>query len=404
MLEQWIWFATRRGFGPVRQREMLERFGSAEALWEATESAMKREGIAPAARELLLDKDLTEAKRILAACGRAGISVLTLNDPAYPTFLRAIADAPSVLYYRGTLLPVDRLPCVAVVGARGADRRGLEMARRLGWQIAGCGGTVVTGMAKGIDAEAAWGALDRGGAVIGVLGCGADVVYPRENAALYAAVAERGCLLTEYPPGTAPTGNHFPARNRIISALSDGVAVVQASERSGALITARWAGEQGRDVFAVPGPAGDDLSRGTNRLLREGAILIESGWDVMCEYEYRYPGLVREYHGRPEPAAPRPAPAKAPAPPPAPAKAPRSAPEKAPAPGARSSPKKAGAGLTGPQKAVVDALKKGPLQLDALLEAVDLPASVVLPQLTMLQIKGIIVQRPGKIYESTINY
>ena len=394
MTEHWIWFATRRGFGPVRQREILERFGSAEAVWEATESLLKR------ACQILLDKDLTEARSILAACQRAEVSVLTLRDPAYPTFLRAIADPPAVLYVRGTLPDTDRIPCVGIVGSRSADRRGLEMAHLLGWQIVGCGGAVVTGMAKGIDAMAARGALGNGGAVIGVLGCGPDLVYPRENADLYAQVLVRGCLITEYPPGTPPAATHFPARNRIISALSDGVVVVQAAERSGALITARWAAEQGRDVFAVPGPAGEELSRGCNRLLREGAILTESGWDVMCEYEYRYPGKVTEYHGRPEPR-------RSDVPPPDPSRPPDVSPARKrqqAVPAAAQKPQPDPARLSEPQQTLIRTLKNGPLQLDVLLDRVELPSSVVLSQLTMLQIKGVVAQRPGKIYELTIKY
>ena len=394
MIEHWIWLASRRGLGPVRQRELLEHFGSAQALWAADEEALKRDGILPAARQLLLDKDLTQARQILELCRRGGISVLTADMPEYPSFLRAIADPPGVLYLLGELPPVDRLPCISLVGSRAADQRGLETAYRLGWQIAGCGGVVVTGMAKGIDAQSALGALDNGGTVIGVLGCGVDVVYPRQNAGLFSRVTGRGCLISEYPPGTPPTANHFPARNRIISALSEGVVVVQAAERSGALITARWAGEQGRDVFAVPGPAGEELSRGCNRLLKDGAILAESGWDVMCEYEYRYPGLVREYHGRPNiPRRQKDAeqqPAQRPAPP---VEKPRqSAPEK---------PRPDLSGLTEQQLALVSALQKGPVQLDELLERVELPSSAVLSQLTMLQIKGIVAQRPGRFYELT---
>ena len=412
MTEHWIWFASRRGFGPVRQRELLERFGSAEAVWHAGKEIYDREGLTSAAQEVLLDKDLGEAKRILRLCGQKQITVLPIHEERYPSFLRAIADAPTVLYLRGRLPETDGTPCVGIVGARSADRRGLTTARQLGWQIAGCGGIVVTGLARGIDTMAARGALDNGGTVIGVLGCGVDVVYPRENAVLFAEVLLKGCLLSEYPPGSAPDARHFPVRNRIISALSDGVVVVQASERSGALITARWAADQGRDVFAVPGPAGEELSRGCNRLLREGAILAESGWDVMCEYEYRYPGKVREYHGRPEPETRRQAPsaallaperAEAPA-----AQTPASSAAQTPASSAAQTPAAAPekptirlSSLTPPQRAVAEALRKGPLQLDDLLDRLDLPTAQVLSQLTMLQIRGVIAQKPGRTYELT---
>ena len=307
MNEHWIWLCSRRGLGPVRQRKLLEQFGAAEAVYAAAPDELRREGLNSALVEALRDHNLGPAREILRVCAEKGIRVLTRADPDYPASLAAVPDAPLVLYLRGKLPDLEQHACIALVGSRSADKRGLHIAYRLGWQIAGCGGVTVTGLARGIDTAAAWGALNQGGPVIGVLGCGADVVYPRENRDLYARVAEQGCLLTEYPPGTAPNGNNFPVRNRIISALSDGVTVVQAAEQSGALITARWAADQGRDVFAVPGPPESDLSQGCNQLLREGAILVQCGWDILCEYEYRYPGTVWEYHGRP-PALSKPRP------------------------------------------------------------------------------------------------
>ena len=397
MTEHWIWLASLPGLGPVKARGLLEFFGSAEALYEAGEAELRRAGVSPALRQTLADRDLTAPRQILRTCQQAGIRVLTPAEPDYPARLRQIHDAPAALYCLGSLPEMDSRPCIGLVGARKADARGLETARLLGWQIAGCGGLVVTGLAAGIDARSAEGALDRGGAVIGVLGCGVDVIYPRQNAGLYARVAARGCLLSEYPPGTGPNARHFPARNRLISALSDGVAVVQAAERSGALITARWAADQGRDVFAVPGPAGEPLSRGCNQLLREGAVLVESGWDVLSEYAYRYPAALREYHGRPParedapvPAAPAKKPAAAPA---APA---RSAAESAPAQAVDLT------ALPPVQRRILEILEGGPTQLDALIAAAGLPAAQVLPQLTVLQIKHLISQEPGKIYRLSL--
>lgn len=391
----WIWLAARPGLGPVKLRELLERFGSPRELFAADEAALERMGLNERTRRALADKDLRRAHAILQDCNIRQITVLTLGDEAYPSALRQTADAPLVLYCRGRL-PAGPGPRIGVVGARQADERGLTAARRISREIAGCGGVVVTGMAKGVDAEAARGALEAGGAVVGVLGGGVDVVYPAENAALFARVEEQGCLLSEYPPGTTPNARHFPARNRIISALSDGVVVVQAAEHSGALITARWAADQGRDVFSVPGPAGDALCRGSNQLLRDGAILAECGWDVMREYLYRYPGAVREYHCEQVPVLPAP-PAEQPA-------GRQAAPKvKAPAapdkPAERPAPKPLPAELTPLQRRVLDALEAGPLQLDALIGRLDLPAAQVLPQLTLLQIKGLITQKPGKIYE-----
>ncbi len=237
-------------------------------------------------------------------------------------------------------------------------------------------------MARGVDAFAARGALEQGGPVVGVLGCGADVVYPPENAGLFAQVAEQGCLISEYPPGVQPNARHFPARNRIISGLSDGVVVVQASERSGALITARWAAEQGRDVFAVPGPAGEPLSRGCNQLLRDGAALAETGWDVLREYEFRYPGAVRMQNAKRKTQN-----------------------EASPVGAATGRPPEVHAAelelsaLAPVQRQIAEALLNGPLQLDALIDKTGLPAAQILPQLTVLQIKKILSQQPGKIYK-----
>ena len=391
MTEYWIWLAARPGLGPVKLRALLERFGSAKALYEANEETLARAGLSDRACRALSDKDLRQTHAILQRCRIDEIAVLTLAEEAYPSALRQTADAPPVLYCRGRL-PVSGLqPWIGVVGARQADARGLTTARRISREIAGCGGIVVTGMAKGVDAEAARGALEEGGAVVGVLGGGVDVVYPAENAELYAQVAAQGCLLSEYPPGTTPNARHFPARNRIISALSDGVAVVQAGEHSGALITARWAADQGRDVFSVPGPAGEALSRGCNQLLRDGAILAECGWDVVREYCYRYPGAVREYHCVQAPVLPAP-PAEKP-------QKQKPAAQAAPAETAPPAAQPLPAGLTPLQTQIVEALGDGPLQLDALIDRLGLPAAQVLPQLTLLQIKKLITQKPGKIYE-----
>ena len=385
MTELWIWLAGRPGLGPVKLRALLERFGSPKALYEADSEALAREGLTPRAQSALADKDLRPAQAILHRCRLQGIDLLCLSDAAYPSALRQTPDAPPVLYCLGRLPVSGQQPWIGLVGARQADSRGLRLAYEMSREIAGCGGVVVTGMAKGVDAEAARGALDQGGAVVGVLGGGVDVVYPAENAGLYARVRQQGCLVSEYPPGVQPNARHFPARNRIISGLSDGVAVVQAAEHSGALITARWAAEQGREIFSVPGPAGEALSRGCNRLLREGAILAESGWDVMREYLCRYPGAVRPFRCGPLPPAPDAAQPAAPA-------------EAAPPPPEPGGGTPIPASLTPLQRRIVEALQDGPVQLDALIDRLGLPAAQVLPQLTLLQVKQIITQKPGKVY------
>ena len=213
-----------------------------------------------------------EANGILGDCAAKGIYVLTYQDAAYPNRLKHIPDPPLTLYYQGTLPDFDAEPAVAVVGTRRASAYGCLTARRMGYQIAKCGGLVVSGMAGGVDTLAMKGALLAEQPVVGVLGNGLDVVYPRSNRDLYQDVAWRGCLLSEFPPGTPPIGRNFPRRNRIISGLTCGVVVVEAPARSGALITAQLALDQGRDVFAVPGNVDAACSAGSNGLLRKALL------------------------------------------------------------------------------------------------------------------------------------
>ncbi len=291
----WIWLATRAGLGDRGRMLLLQRFADAEDVYFAETGEYARvEGLSPEAISSLQEKSLAEAEQILADCQRENIRILTWQDALYPKRLKNIADPPVVLYYKGTLPQVDALPCIAVVGTRGASAYGMSTAKRMGYQIAACGGITVSGVAFGIDAMAMRGALSAGAPVIGVLGCGADVVYPASNRALYADTQRQGCLLTEFPPGTPPIGWNFPRRNRIISGLSCGVLVVEAPEKSGALITARQAADQGRDVVVVPGNIDVPSCKGSNALLRDGAIAVSSGWDVISEYQDRFPGKITE--------------------------------------------------------------------------------------------------------------
>ena len=292
----WIWLATRAGLGDRGRMLLLQRFADAEDVYFAETGEYARvEGLSPEAISSLQEKSLAEAEQILADCQRENIRILTWQDALYPTRLKNIADPPVVLYYKGTLPQVDALPCIAVGGTRGASAYGMSTAKRMGYQIAACGGITVSGVAFGIDAMAMRGALSAGAPVSGVVGCGADVVYPASNRALYADTQRQGCLLTEFPPGTPPIGWNFPRRNRIISGLSCGVLVVEAPEKSGALITARQAADQGRDVFVVPGNIDVPSCKGSNALLRDGAIAVSSGWDVISEYQDRFPGMISEY-------------------------------------------------------------------------------------------------------------
>lgn len=296
MLVHWIWLASRPGLTDRMKNGILYQFQDPEDVYYSR-SFDDVALLSPEAREALMDKNLTTAEDILDQCAHKGIHILTIHDGAYPSRLRNIPDPPVVLYYKGTLPNFDELPAIAVVGTRKASSYGMTMAKRLGYQLANCGGIVVSGVAYGIDGVAMAGALSAGGAVVGVLGNGADIVYPASNRSLFADAERRGCLLTEFPPGTPPYKWNFPKRNRIISGLCCGVLVVEAPIRSGALITARQAAEQGRDVFVLPGNADSATCKGSNALLRDGGICVSSGWDVLSEYEALYPGKLRRTAG-----------------------------------------------------------------------------------------------------------
>ena len=293
MLLHWIWLAHRPGIGDRLKVRLLQHFRDPEDIYYADGSSYSHvEGMTAEAAEGLKDKSLTAAEAALDVCRREGLHLLTFQDAAYPSKLKNIADPPILLYYKGQLPDFDALPMIGVVGTRKASAYGMQTAKRMGYQIAKCGGIVVSGMAYGIDGMAMSGALTAGQMTVGVLGCGADIVYPQSNRALFRDVQQYGCILSEFAPGTQPAKWTFPKRNRIISGLSNGVLVVEAPEGSGALITANHALEQGRDVFVVPGNIDQPGFVGSHRLLRDGATLVSSGWDVLSEYQAFYPDQI----------------------------------------------------------------------------------------------------------------
>lgn len=270
----WLRLTRAENVGPVTFFRLLERFGTASAALSALPDLARRGGRA----QPLRIPSRVEAEREMAAMAKAGVQVLAACEPDYPEALAAVDDAPPLLTLRGHAHLLKR-PSVAVVGARNASIAGRKMAERLARELAAAGFLIVSGMARGIDTAAHNGALDGGTAA--VLAGGVDVVYPPENQGLYEALAERGVLLAESPLGTEPQARHFPRRNRLISGLSLGVLVVEAAVKSGSLITARLANEQGRDVFAVPGSPQDPRAQGCNRLIKEGALLVETADDVI---------------------------------------------------------------------------------------------------------------------------
>lgn len=397
MLKYWIWLAELPGLKTPSRLALLRHFGSPEDIFFADrEELLLSEDVPPDQAELALNRDLSAADRILADCQRLGQRVLTIQDAEYPQRLRNIFDPPLVLYVKGRLPAVDEEAAIAVVGTRDCTPYGIASAERLSQELAASGAVVVTGLARGVDSAAARGALRAGGVVIGVTGNGLDVYYPWENRDLYDDVAAAGALVSEYPPGSEPERRHFPARNRIMSGLSVAALVVEAPERSGALITARLTLEQGREIYAVPGPISAPASVGCNRLIRDGAGLAAEGWDILRDFQERFPEKLRPAGNLPEWT---PLPVRRQAAPESRRRPERAAPPPPNAPVLRTvSPEE----LTDDQAALLRALApEDPIQVDDLIAATGIPARRVSSALTMLEIDGLVAQHSGKRYTRT---
>ena len=388
-LKYWLWLTELRGLKNQTRLALLRHFGTPEDVFYADAGEiLLTEGITREQAAILEDHRLDTADRVLADCQRLDLRLLTIQDSEYPGRLKNIYDPPCLLYVKGRLPAFDEEVAVAVVGTRDATPYGISSAEKLGYGLTKGGAVVVSGLAKGIDAAATRGALRAGGVTVGVVGNGLDVHYPYESRYLYEDVAAAGVLLSEYAPGTEPAKNHFPARNRILSGLSLATLVVEAPERSGALITADTAVEQGRDVFAVPGPIDAPNSVGCNRLIREGAVLTADAWDLLQEYEARFPDKLRREEARKEPEKvgyearqkeePRPVP-----------------------PSLRLS--DPAVSLTDDQIALLRALSdQEPIQVDDLIEQTGIPTRRVLSALTLLEIEQYVQQHSGKHYTRAV--
>lgn len=279
----WLGFHLVPGIGATRLARLIDSFGSLEAAWYASQPALRASGLNErAAATLVKTRSELSLDAELARVERAGVTILTMADDAYPRLLREIPSPPPVLYVRGELTPADD-GGVGIVGTRRASAYGREMALRLADGLARAGVTVVSGLARGIDGVAHGAALEAGGRTIAVLGCGLDTIYPPEHHKLAERIVAQGALVSEFPLGTRPDAANFPVRNRLISGLSLGVVVVEAPARSGALITANFAADQGRTVFAVPGSALAPTSSGTIQLLRDGATVAAHADDILAE-------------------------------------------------------------------------------------------------------------------------
>lgn len=359
-VDPFYWFALRSvpQVGNLTFRRLLEAFGSPEsALRASREELAAVAGIRPAVAAAIKSHDYRPAaEKELAALRASTARVVTLSDDDYPDLLKEIPDPPPLLYLRGSLPPAGR--AIAVVGSRRASDYGIAITTRLARDLAERGVTVISGLAQGVDAAAHRATLQVAGNTVGVLGCGIDLVYPPENRKLFQQVAEQGAILSEFPFGTPPEATNFPRRNRIISGLAQGVLVVEAAERSGSLITAALALEQGREVFAVPGNITFRASRGTNSLIKQGAKLVETVDDILGELP-------------PEPTA------------------------------RLSRHRRQAIDLSPEEERLCACLAEGPLQIDALTHRSGLTAPVVSAMLLRLELQGAVMQLSGKMFALT---
>lgn len=277
----WVGFNLVRGIGAVRLQALIDYFGSAAAAWQGSSEELRQAGLGAKVVERFLNlRESIDLDQLWDRIAAQGIQILTWDDALYPPRLKEIEQPPPVLYVRGELLPEDHF-AIAVVGTRRVTPYGRQVTEELAAFLAGNGVTVVSGLARGVDAVAHSAALKAGGRTLAILGSGVDRIYPPENRGLAEKMLARGALLSDYPVGTPPESSNFPPRNRIISGLSLAVVVVEAGETSGALITAEFAAEQGREVFAVPGSILAPQSKGTNKLIHNGALPLLTPEDLL---------------------------------------------------------------------------------------------------------------------------
>jgi len=359
----WVALSLTPGVGSVLFKRLLDQFKTPESVFKAPLKELTRvEGVGgKVAEEIRKGPSEKKVERELHLVKEVGGTILTFEDVLYPSRLKEIYDPPPLLYMRGGLKEDDDL-ALSIVGSRKISPYGRWITEKMSQEIVRHGITIVSGMARGIDSVAHGGAISGGGRTVAVLGCGIDVIYPPENRSLFGQIIDHGAVLSEFPMGSRPEGIHFPRRNRIISGLSMGVVVVQASAESGSLITADYALEQGRDVFAIPGNVGAEGSRGTNRLIREGAKLVESSDDILEE-------ILPQWQRRKESSL------KA------------------------TSPEQ---GLPEEEKIVYQLLSDSPLHIDAIIRECPFDPGKVSSLLLNLELKGLISQWPGKCFTKKI--
>ena len=351
----WI-HLSRLELAPRKALALLDHFGDPRAVFQAKTGQLAQvSDLGRAAVDKILTSDAGAAETDLEKMTKAGARLVTVRCEEYPANLKQIYDPPIALYVKGELKETDRF-AVAIVGSREASEYGRAMTVRIAGELCSRGLTIVSGGARGIDTFAHRGALEAGGRTIAVLGCGIDVVYPGENGKLFQTIARQGAVISEYPMGSKPEGWRFPGRNRVISGLSRGVLVCEGRADSGSLITANFAAEQGRDVFALPGGVDAEKSRAPHKLIKEGAKLVENAADILEEF-----GLVAEPKGTLELGPPLDT-------------------------------------LDPQERAVVEALDLQPKHVDAIIREINLPASQVISLLTLLEMRGFVRRVPGNAY------
>lgn len=389
----WLWLAAKEELTALVKNQLLDRFGTPEHLYAMSRAELiSSTGLTKRQVDVLSDKSMEWARAIAYDCEALGISIVTLADAEYPSILRRIPDPPLVLYVKGRLPDLEQTPGIGIVGTRKATPYGLMAAEHFGYGLAKAGCTVVSGMALGADGAAARGTLKAGGKTIAVLAGGLNICYPPEHNFLMGDILLSGAVISENPPGTPHDGFRFPIRNRIISGLSRGVLVVEAPLRSGALITARLALDQGREVFAVPGAINAPGSAGCNRLIRDGeAALVTEPRDIIGELGVFPQQMAEPVWDEPEDAGEEEKPSDLWD------KILQKKTEEPPAAQTVSAPHPVPAELSDEQKQIVQAVADGADTPEGILEVTDLPASRVMTALTMLELDGVLARENGRI-------
>ena len=387
-IKYWVWLSAQTGVSPAAKAALLRHYGDAETAFFAPAGEFGWiKGISAGDAAVLESRDMSRVEDILAGCRQLDIRPVTMQDADYPERLRNIFAPPAVIYVKGKLPELDDEAAIAVIGTRKASPYGLKMGSRLAGEIVRCGGIVISGLTSGIDAAAARGALLADGVCIGVLGTSHDM----EKGSLARDVCVKGALISEYPPGTQPLRSHFRDRNRISAGLSVGVTVVEAPEKSGALLFAAEANDQGKEIFAVPGNADAPNSAGTIALMQEGAKPVRTGWDILCECADLFPGKLRQAEAAEMPEN---------------GKNHAETGEKEPEGAKKGIDKEKSRGyidlkeqlarLSEEQLKIISAIDKGASHIDDVIENTGLSTPKVLAQLTVLEIKGFIRREPGK--------